>query len=317
MNQEKAILEMMKERRTLKQLGLKITDLREIKKLGYNIKADTNKGNTYYWIKDTDEKNGAVIISPKSSKLETLIWAEISDTHAGSQYFDPKALDLFLKIAEEEYGIKHVHHSGDLVDGVGVYSGQQNWLKYWRQTDQVDCLAEVLNKHKLDYIVIEGNHDFSWIRRGAPRVGELLKQRVPNLIYLPAKSDKVVRGDIVIAGTLKRIVHPWSAGGRTAYAMSYPAQTYLRNVFQHSQEIEVRDKKYKLSFLQYGHLHYDMELTTFGVHCTFPMSFQHGNDYTEGMGLGGKIGGRITKVTVQDGEILDYDSKSIYMNDRK
>jgi hypothetical protein len=311
----KVVHDLMIERKTAQELKLTEEDIQLLKAGGYNLKHEKIGKEVFYYIKDVEDTNNSILISPASTKLEKVVYGEMSDIHAGSMYFCPKALEWGLKYLQDN-GVNHVHISGDLVDGTKVYAGQNNWLKYWRQEDQVDCLCDILSKFKMDYIAIDGNHDMSWIKQGAPRVGELIKQRIDNFIYIPGRSDKIVRGDLVIAGVMKRLAHPWSNSSRGTYSLSYPAQTYLRNVFMNSLEFEIRDKKYPMSLLQYGHLHYDMEFTTFGVRCTFPMTFQRGNDFTEGKGLGGKVGFRLTEFTAQDGEILEYDSKSVYVPER-
>jgi len=312
---ERLISRLMQERKTLKQLGASALQVKGIKDKGYNVKTELIGNRTYYWIKDVADIESQILISPRSSKLEKLSWAEISDIHAGSTHHDKKGLDWFLQEVMDR-GIRHVHISGDMVDGNKVYPGQNNWLKYWRQEDQINELCDTLSKYPFDYYAIDGNHDFSWNRVGAPKVGKLVAERIKNFTYMPGKTENVFRGDLVIAGVMKRLVHPWSNSGRGTYALTYPAQTYLRNVFQGGLEFEIRDKKYKMQLLQYGHLHYEIEFTTFGVKVTHPLCFQKGNDYTEGKGLGGKTGGRLTYITVQDGEILDYDSKVLYVPER-
>ena len=310
---ETIIKELTNSKKTLKQLGIGITFIRDLKNMGYNIKQDNDNGNALYWIKDRYDTESQVLISPKSSKIETVSWAEISDTHSGCIYFNKKGLDWFLKECQDR-GIKHVHHSGDLIDGNGkVYKGQHNFLKYNREEDQVNDIADVFAKYNFDIYIIDGNHDMSFILDGAPSPCKLFSQVVKNVTYIPGKSDKVVRADMVISGVMKRMVHPWSSGGRATYAQSYPAQTYLRNVMQSKTTFEIANKKYSMGLCQYGHLHFDALFHTYGVIVTFPLTFQKGNDYTEGMGLGGKNGGRITTMKTLDGEILEFESKTLYV----
>lgn len=307
MNVEQLIKKMMKEKVNNPNIKL----IREIKNRGYDVKTELVGKTPYFWIKDMNDGLG-ILVSPKSERIEKLKWVEISDIHSGSTYFNKNGLEWFLKEAKDR-GYKHVHISGDLTDGHNVYPGQPNWLKYWRQEDQVNDLAEVLQKFNFDYYAIDGNHDLSWNKIGAPKIGLLFKDRVPNFIYVPGKTERIVRGDLVISGIMKRMAHPYTMGGRAAYALSYPSQTYLRNVFQSTRIFEIKGKKYDMKLLQYGHLHFDAEFTVYGVKVTHPLTFQKPNDYTEGMGLGGKQGGRLTDLVVQDGEILEYDSKVLYV----
>lgn len=176
--------------------------------------------------------------------------------------------------------------------------------------DIVETLQEF--EEDITWFGIDGNHDFSWIKRGAPSPTKMISERVANFNYVPGNIiDRVVRGDVIIGGTMNRLVHPWSNSGRGAYALSYPAQTYLRNLMSGGVEFEVGDKKFHMASLQYGHLHYDMNFTSFGVNVTHPMSFQGHNDFTEGKGLTGPVGLRLEKIIVVDGEVTRRSSRPL------
>ena len=56
-------------------------------------------------------------------KGKTIKFGVISDTHIGSKYGDLVHLKEFYKTAKES-GAKFVLHAGDIVDGEGVYRGQ-------------------------------------------------------------------------------------------------------------------------------------------------------------------------------------------------
>ncbi|VVB83876.1 DNA polymerase II small subunit [uncultured archaeon] len=300
----------MKDRYCLEELKIKKKDIEELKKRGYNVKSDTIENISYYWIKMMDTENH-YIFSPKNPQETEVRWAEVSDIHAGAKTFDSRGLRWFLNEIKNR-GIKYIHNSGDTVDGKHVYPGQSNYLKYYSEEDQVKCLADIIGEFESDFkwIVIDGNHDMSWIKEGAPSPNKLLADKVKNVIYLPgAGADKVVRGDIIIEGVMKRMIHPWSNSSRGVYAKSYPSQIYLRNVMENGTQFEIKGKKYFMRLLQVGHYHTDMLFQTFGVHVTHPLSFQKPNDFTEGKGLVGPRGGRITELKIKNGEIIYYDSK--------
>jgi len=292
------------------KIGIK--ELRELKERGYNIKSELYNKTNYYWIKIMDNDNH-LIISPRKAGTSIIKYIEISDLHAGSSFFDDKGLEWCLKEAKDR-GFKHIHNSGDTVDGNNVYRGHVNYLKYVREDDQIKCLVDIIGKYQndFDWIAIDGNHDMSWINKGAPSPNRLISKEIKNYTYLPgAGADKVVRGDLIIDGVMKRLVHPWSNSGRGTYANSYPGQVYLRNVMDHNVEFEIGGKKYHLKLLQYGHLHYDMMYESFGVIVTHPMSFQKPNDFTEGKGLVGPRGLRLTELKINDGELLQYKSEAL------
>jgi len=301
-----------KEKLSLAKLGIGITEIRELKDRGYNVKSEAYNKTNHYWIKIMDNDNH-LIISPRKSVSSIIKFVELSDIHAGCYTFDDKGLDWCLNEAKDR-GFKHIHNSGDVVDGKDVYRGHVNYLKYVREEDQVKCIVDIIGKYQdtFDWIAIDGNHDMSWINKGAPSPNKLISKAVKNYTYLPgAGADKVVRGDLVIDGVMKRMVHPWSNSGRGTYAKSYPGQVYLRNLMDNNVQFEIGNKKYHLSLLQYGHLHFDMMYQTFGVIVTHPMSFQKPNDFTEGKGIVGPRGCRLTELVIHDGDILEHKSESL------
>lgn len=317
MDESKLVKKLSSGRYSLRQLeGIKAKDLWALKDQGYNLKTVREGKTTYYYIKTMNDDNH-FFVSPGSSRMRNVQYVEISDTHGGCKGFDSKGLEWALQEAIDR-GFKWVHHSGDIVDGIGVYRGHVNYLKYVREEDQVNAFAEVISKFegKLKWIVIDGNHDMSWINKGAPSPGKLLSERVKGVYYVPGVgADKIVRADIIIEGVMKRLIHPWSNSGRATYALSYPGQVLLRNIMGNGVEFEIGDRKYHMKALQYGHLHFDMMYTSFGVHVTHPMSFQKPNDFTEGMGKVGPRGLRLTSFKACMGEMYDFQSTPLYVPD--
>ena len=313
---DRTVKKMLQGKYSLAQLGINLGELRELKGKGFNVKSERDEdGVTRYWIKMMDDNN-QYIISPRNGKTKTIEWAEVSDIHAGCYAFDDKGLRWFLQQCKDR-GIRYIHNSGDSVDGTGVYRGHVNYLRYVKEEDQVKCLADIIGEFEDDFkwLAIDGNHDMSWINKGAPSPNKLLADMVKDYIYIPGiGADKVVRADVIIEGVMKRLVHPWSGSG-SAYAKSYPGQVYLRRCLDNGVQFEVGQKKYHLKLLQYGHLHFDMAYETFGVYVTHPLSFQKPNDFTEGKGLVGPRGGRITTLVINDGEILDFNSRSLKVPD--
>ena len=229
---------------TAKELGVDQKTLRHLKDLGYQLRMSKQKGETYYTIMTSGENVG-LFLSGKSDKAQEFRWLEISDIHAGSYQFDKSGLILTLKRARDE-GIKDVFISGDLCDGLDVYHGHRNNLKYWREEDQVEVVAEILSAFPFRYIASHGNHDCSWEMRGSLNPVRMIEQQVKNFIYMSNYA-----ADIIVGGVLKRMVH--GASGR-AYAKSYPGQTYLRDLLDgQGEDAYVHGNKYRLRFVQMGH----------------------------------------------------------------
>lgn len=95
----------------------------------------------------------------------------LSDLHVGSSEFLPGAFDKFIKWINGSAGtkkqkkiaenVKYILIAGDLVDGIGVYPGQQKELDIEGISDQYKKVAELLSKVPDDIMVIAcpGNHD--------------------------------------------------------------------------------------------------------------------------------------------------------------
>lgn len=95
----------------------------------------------------------------------------LSDIHVGSINFLPEQLNKFLKWINCEIGneeqkevarkIKYCFITGDLVDGIGVYPGQEKELNILEIKQQYEECAKFLKKipERIKLIIIPGNHD--------------------------------------------------------------------------------------------------------------------------------------------------------------
>ena len=103
----------------------------------------------------------------------------ISDLHYGSKSFMEEELKRFLRWLNGDLGnsslrevagaVKYVVVAGDLVDGIGVYPGQEKELAItdiYRQYEGIASLLSELPDH-LEVILIPGNHDAC--RRALPQ----------------------------------------------------------------------------------------------------------------------------------------------------
>lgn len=108
--------------------------------------------------------------SPK--RLDEEIYAIfLSDLHVGSKYFLDKDFNRFLKWINKEAGtdaqkeivdkIKYIFIVGDLVDGVGIYPGQEKELTIIDIYEQYEECGRLLGQIPKDkkIIICPGNHD--------------------------------------------------------------------------------------------------------------------------------------------------------------
>jgi hypothetical protein len=291
---------------TLSKLHIGFAEIMELRNAGYRISSQHKDGGRVYYIL-TNSENVSLFISGHSPKAETAKWVEVSDIHCGCNGFDEQGLRNCLHQAHEE-GFKEVHLSGDLVDGINVYPLHHNNLRFHTAEEQAMLLSSVLIEYPFHYISIVGNHDRSFEREGNVNPITLIEKQINEaggkFTFLNGFA-----GDLVILGTVKRLLHHCS--GRT-YAKSYPAQTYIRNLLDsHGENVFVRGNKYRLRFLQVGHHHTDLSFESAGIYITHPGNFQFPNDFTIRQGLIGYQGCRFTTAVIKNGQVLDYDSRFV------
>jgi DNA polymerase II small subunit len=104
----------------------------------------------------------------------------LSDIHYGSNLFLEKEFDKFIKWLNGEYGsedqkeiskkVKYILIAGDLVDGIGIYLGQDDELTIKDIEKQYEGIAEKLAqipKNK-EIIICPGNHDSTHLAEPQP-----------------------------------------------------------------------------------------------------------------------------------------------------
>jgi len=99
---------------------------------------------------------------------EDIYVALLSDLHIGSKLFMEKQFGKFLewingqgKESELAGKVKYITLAGDLVDGVGIYPGQEDELEtddIFKQYEQLHYYLQQIPKH-IDMVAIPGNHD--------------------------------------------------------------------------------------------------------------------------------------------------------------
>jgi DNA polymerase II small subunit len=101
----------------------------------------------------------------------------LSDLHVGSKYFMVDAWQRFLQWLNGEVDdpsglateVQYVVIAGDIVDGIGIYPGQEKGLAIMDIYDQYHAAAQWLNSIRKDIkvIIAPGNHDI--VRQAEPQ----------------------------------------------------------------------------------------------------------------------------------------------------
>jgi DNA polymerase II small subunit len=116
-----------------------------------------------------------------------------SDLHVGSDMFVEEELENFISWLNLDYGndeqkelakkVKYIFVAGDLVDGVGIYPGQDKELVIKDIIKQYEKCAEYLGKIRKDIkiIVCGGNHDALRIAEPQPPLNKEYAKAIYNL----------------------------------------------------------------------------------------------------------------------------------------
>ncbi|MFA5992351.1 MAG: metallophosphoesterase [Candidatus Pacearchaeota archaeon] len=137
----------------------------------------------------------ARIFEKKKSKIEEIA-AFTSDTHVGSNKFLEKNFLKFIdwlngKVGDEKQKaeamkVRYLFITGDTVDGVGVYPGQDKELSIQDVNKQYEKLTELLLMIRSDIKIIlcPGQHDAVRVAEPQPLIGEFygtMIRDIPNL----------------------------------------------------------------------------------------------------------------------------------------
>lgn len=166
---------------------------------------------------------------PMETDGAELVFGVVSDTHFGSGYMRLDALREFYQYCKK-CGVAKVLHAGDVIDGWGVYKGQEFELHPYSRSwpEQREMFAkEAPLVDGIETIFITGNHDASFKKVIGMIVGDEL-QRV--------RSDwKHVGADVaVVTFSTKyrnfsiQLIHP--GDGMISYSVSYKMQRIVESI---------------------------------------------------------------------------------------
>jgi len=230
-----------------------------------------------------DKMDRKFIVDPSLFEGDTYKIGVVSCTHLGSKFQQLSHLRAFYHRCYDQ-GVRVVLHTGDLVDGMNVYAGQEFELFQHGFDAQRDYAVE--NFPVLPYgktLVIAGNHDYAFVKEGGADILEAIASRRPDIEYLGAL------GAYPLIGPLKIYMQHGAGGG--AYARSYRLQ---KNIESFAPEA-----KPDIYFL--GHLHIGCYLPAFrNVFGVMVPCFQAQTPFERRRALYPEIAGIIVEITVND-----------------
>ena len=128
----------------------------------------------------------------------------LSDIHVGSNMFLEEDLNRFLKWINQESGseeqkrvaglVKYIFVLGDVVDGVGIYPGQEKELDIKDIYKQYEKAAEFIKRIPIEknIFIIPGNHDALRLSEPQPQLSKLYASsfyNIPNVTLLTNPSS--------------------------------------------------------------------------------------------------------------------------------
>ncbi len=156
-------------------------------------------------------------ISGPDGKERTLRIGFASDFHFGSAFHLSRSFHEVMSELER-LKINPVYVAGDIVDGIGIYNGQEFDLLKTDVEGQIDIAAAALARHpRLEFWGIGGNHDVSF-EKGRVNPLAMLEEKVDNF-----KNLGDISADVISHGITIRLLH----GGRkraATYVPDYPGQ---------------------------------------------------------------------------------------------
>ena len=132
--------------------------------IGISGKFDRENPNMF-WV---DEVHYADILMNHINKggedYDPVSIAFLSDIHVGSKYFLQETWDKmmhWIKTDPLAKNIKYFVFAGDVIDGIGIYPGQESNLEISNSFDQYEKFARLLDDlpNHITPIIIPGNHD--------------------------------------------------------------------------------------------------------------------------------------------------------------
>lgn len=232
-----------------------------------------------------------------------------SDPHAGSTHSQPSALNKFIDIAYEEYGVRDLLWPGDITTGVNGYRGQEADLlpalrgmsrTPHRVTNGQVKLADayIPKKPGLRHFVMGGNHDY-WhvVNAGIDAVNALTQQR----------DDMWFVGyDIADIPLTDRVdVRMWHPSGGIPYAFTHKLQKGLEAMaFEELTRAIVENDNPKLRILLAGHLHIEAKFTRGPMVAAHVGCFEGQTNYLKQKGYYPQVGGAIFRVWLTDAGMI-------------
>jgi biotin operon repressor len=242
----------------------------------------------------------------KSLEETEIIFGVASDLHFGSKACQITALKEFYEICLKK-GVKYIFAPGDIVAGYNVYPGQQYEVYALSAEEQEESVIVNLPKGPIEWYMMGGNHDYSFIKRGGGHNPILAIESQRADVHYVGFDDVDIP---ILNGVDVKLFHP---DGNNPYSISYKLQRTTEQIaYAELAKVCLSNKPMpSIRFLLSGHLHIQMQAifgTIFAAQCG---CFEGQTGYLKRKGLRPLVGGYVIQANLRkkDGIILNFDAK--------
>lgn len=291
----------------------------EIDEISYNL--NLNKTDIIHIINDLRKKGFELIYFDEKIRLSNnevlsnnkindnlgdneIIFGVASDLHFGSKSCQITALNEFCHLCKKE-GVKYIFSPGDIVAGSNLYPGQMYDVYALSADEQEQSVIKNLPSG-FEWIMIGGNHDYSFIKKGGGHNPLLVLENYRKDITYVGFDEATIP---ILNGVDLMMWHP---SGGVPYSISYRLQKGVEQIaFDELKNVCMGNKeKPTLRFILAGHLHIQMQAmfgSIFGMQCG---TFEGTTNYLKRKGLSPSIGGWIVKATLgKNGLLKNFEAK--------
>ena len=258
----------------------------------YNLQEETvGKNNKkIFYIPQYADRVDDIHTMPKKSHY---CIGATGDWHVGAEATNYDEIKRYMEDIDKKEA-DAILHSGDLLDGFGVFRGQVQELlvddidgKLYNCTslDEQKDLFEEYIQLPTDLKVISGNHEYKSKRKGGHNPLQEMAKYIKNMDYLGEFNETVD-----FNGVKFELIHP--RGGRP-YSKSYRSQTLLRE----------RNPENLPDIFGVGHTHDSGYFLTQGVHTFLTGTFLGLNNLSKRYGMDTISNAYILEFDVNDGDV--------------
>lgn len=186
-------------------------------------------------------------------------------------------------------------HTGDILDGEGLYRGHMYEVFKIGVDEQVNYVVKNYPfREGVETEFITGNHDLVYFKKIGKDVGVAIAEKRPDLVYLGQFAAYVE----IFDGVYLYLLHPDGGG---AYAISYKVQKIIEGFSGGS----------KPNIMAVGHWHQSEYIFERNVHAIQTASFQGQTPFLKRKGLMPKLGFWIVEMSCEPGEIKSINIEFI------